>query len=232
MGQFEDLILKFLRKEITQEEFIELQKLGLKFIKDFLKKEKNSTLERTLQKLYGSSYLEDLSQEFLLHLIKNRERLLSLNLLHKNYLITLTKNLLIKLLSKRESLKTKREFNFTEILERLSYDDPEEQILIIESQSPYVVDYLEDYYLEYAIITLREKLTPTELETLCLYLKKFWGEDIAIPIRDRDKIYKRWERLKPKLRKIFGEIDLVKENELKKFFQKIKSELCEQEDLN
>lgn len=221
----QSLFKKFLENALNNEEYQEFERKGKQLIYQVLSKEFSFEILQVFKKYYGNEYLRDLFQEFTLHLWERREKILSLNLLHINYFKTIIKNLLLKLLQERLS-ESGSEISFSDLQNSISAENSEEEIRFEESLSPYVVDYLVRLNLESLLNALKESLSEKEKETLCLYLRKFTGEKGLISSSYRDRIYKRWERLKPKLRKIFLDFGFCEELEKSQILEVIVSEFC------
>jgi hypothetical protein len=105
-------------------------------------------------------------------------------------------------------------------------EDKEQEIRVEGLLPPVFVNFLEDSALNHLVLSLKEKLTKKELETLCWYVNKAYKQNPKEVKVSDNALYKRWERLKPKLKKILGE-EVLEGTSADKLFYAIKSEICD-----
>lgn len=227
----DEFIVKFLSKELNKEEFNKLKRELQKILKAVLERLPVESsfykLEYYFTKYYGNDYLEVLTQEFLYQILANKKRFLSLNYVSKKYLEVCAKNLIFNLLSKEVSGIT-QELNYQDLI--FSESDPEDsqqEARIEEVIGPKVlINYLDKLSLETFVTVVRKELSKEELETLCLYLEGIFSEKRALEKREKNLYYKRWERLKPKLRKLFENYFEEFNGASREVFFILMSELC------
>ncbi|PMP94379.1 MAG: hypothetical protein C0169_06585 [Thermodesulfobacterium geofontis] len=223
MKNYKPFFEKFFNNQLTSEEFEKFLSEIEKIIKKVLRTSFYAQIEEFFQKLCGTEYLRELAYELLLRFLRNRDYLLSLNYINEKYIFSCAKNFILQHLSSGFK-SVKKEISFANLKSQESLE--EEKINLEESLPQYVVDYLETHRIYHIIRILKERLTSKELETLCWYIyKQIYQEEFQLNV-DRNVIYKRWERLRPKLREILRE-DLDEEITSSKLFELIRSEICE-----
>jgi hypothetical protein len=228
MKDYKPILEKFFKNKLTQEELNELL-FNLRKIVEKAEKilDERSTggIKNALAKYYGSDYYKDLAYEVLLILIKEKNYITKLEFIHENYLISVAKNLILYRINSSEFKFLKKVEKFEELIKQPEFKEDEN--LKLEETLPKVeFDYPENLTLTHAVEVLKEKLSPTEIETLCWYVLTYiYNQEIKCKV-NRNVLYKRWERLKPKLREILG-FEFPEEVSPQKFFELIKSELCE-----
>uniref|UniRef100_A0A832LW83 Sigma-70 family RNA polymerase sigma factor n=1 Tax=Caldimicrobium thiodismutans TaxID=1653476 RepID=A0A832LW83_9BACT len=192
-----------------------------------LKSFPNPLVYDSLTKLYGQDFMEDLTQEFLLKLYQNIPKLIEKKDLSEAYLVKSAKNLIYYLLAKGKTHVQK---------EGPIIEDPSDEELdeiwnpAKEIRLSYVNDYLKSFIIEGIWLTLKRNLTPKDWEALCFYLKELSGSGTkGLSQREKNAYYKRWERLKPKLRNLLAlyfEHDQEAYNYWGEIVERIKSEFC------
>ncbi len=225
MKDYKPILEKFFKNQLSSSEFETLLINLKKIIKKTFKRLFDEHVKNLFVKYYGSDYLEALSQELLLRLLHQKNVILNLAFVHENYLSSVIKNLIYYHLSSGFKL-IEKEINFEDLF--LNIDPEEQENLKLETTLPKViVDYLENLSLTHTIEILKVRLTPKEIETLCWYvLTHIYKEKIEYKV-NKNVLYKRWERLKPKLGKILGNENYEKTLSFK-LFELIKSELCKE----
>uniref|UniRef100_A0A7V5XFB6 Uncharacterized protein n=1 Tax=Thermodesulfobacterium geofontis TaxID=1295609 RepID=A0A7V5XFB6_9BACT len=223
MKNYKPILEKFFKNQLSSPEY----KTFLTNLKRIIKKafdgHFNRHIESLFAKYYGPDYLKALSHELLLKLIDKKNTILNHTFIHENYLISVVVNLIYYHLS--SDFKTvEKETNFEDLY--LSKDPEEEENLKLEEVLPKLtVDHLESLRLLHIIEVLKQHLTPKEIETLCCYVLNYIYKQEAECKVNKNVLYKRWERLKPKLRAILG-YEIFEEISPYKLFELIKSELC------
>lgn len=214
------LLFKFLRGELSESEFVTLKNFLKKILRKALQGGFPPLTERTLHRYFGPDYEDCVVAEMLMKYWKNREYLLSLPTLNEIYVKNSIKNLLYELLSSSMS-----SLSFEVKLEDLSNPNSEHEMHIEEIIEGQTVDHLENIKLDYTLKRIREILTPKDLETICYYLRNK-SKSGRISSKERTALYKRWERLKPKLRKILQE-ELEFSEDWHKLVDLLLSEICD-----
>ena len=171
-------------------------------------------LEQSIKRILGDNYLEDIYSTFILKLLSNKELILSKPKVSFSYLTSIIKNTVMDLYRKKsfayevsvQSLQdTEDEGNLEEVIFRIEASD----------YTP-----LEVYELLKKVINI---LDDKDKETLCYYISKEVGEDFEVKSLSKDALYKRWERLKKKLREI---LEGINEELWKSFVDLYVSEVC------
>lgn len=230
MKNYKLFLKKLFKKHFSPEEFKEVSLRLKRIIKKAFNIYFSPQIEKNFQKYYGSNYLDDLTQEFILKLISNKNILEKKKFIHENYILSSARNLICyKLYIIKKS--SEREINFADLLPEDAPED-EENYIVEERIAQYVVDYLEDLKLQHIFSIIKENLNRKDLETLCWYIyKDIYQEKFPIPVKV-NTLYKRWERLKIKLKKILGEDLFFGKIPAEKLFERIKSEICEKLNYN
>ncbi|MDW8095119.1 MAG: hypothetical protein RMI63_08900 [Caldimicrobium sp.] len=223
-SNYRELLRKLLTKNLTQEEYQNLENILQRIIKKSLRYSKSSDLEVRLKKVYSTDYLKELTKDLLVRLFENKDTLLRCKEIKESYLVRMAKNIL---LFKVATAETKiRSLSLQELSSTLSdsrRDNPLERALNLS----YEVDFLEGFFIEDCLKGLKKHLTKKELETLCFYIRKILeNEEQVVSKRELAVHYKRWERLKPKLREVLPrDIDTLSKVHLQ-LFERILSEIC------
>lgn len=229
MKDYKSFLEKFFTNELSSEEFEKFVFKLKKIIKKVFKVSFSPQIESLFQKFYGQDYLDDLTYELLLRFLNTKDYLNSINYINEKYIFSCAKNLIYSCLSS-EFKTVEREINFEDLKIQESLED-EEKIKFEENLPQYTVDYFETYKIYHIIKILKEKLTQKDLKVLCWYIyKQIYGKEFKLDM-SKGAIYKRWERLKPKLRDILGE-EFIEELTSSKFFELMKSEICKKLDYN
>lgn len=190
--------------------------------------DQNPHLHQSLIKIYGEAYIEDLTQEFFYKLYNIAPHIISKQTLSEAYFVKMAKNLIFYLFAKERVALHSEEISII----GSSNPDDEEQILHLDSvvSANYVNEYFRDFIVESVIHTLKEKLTEKEWETFCFYImKEEQRENLSLSLKRKNVIYKRWERLKPKLQNLLIPY-LEDEADFPSYWQeiveRIRSEIC------
>lgn len=166
------------------------------FIRNFVISKK---LEKGIKRILGDDYVEEIYSLFILKLLKNKDLLLSKKSISFSYLISIVKNVIF-------DFYRKRAMNFEVSVQSLHYSYEEGNLEeVIFKQEPPEYYPIEVYELFNKILKIFDE---KDKETLCYYLFKQFGEEFKVKSLSKDALYKRWERLKKKLRENFGEINL------------------------
>ena len=178
-------------------------------------------IERLFKKYYGSTYIDDIFQEFLIRLLQTKDMVLNLDFIHERYLIKIIENLIYRHLTSNFKFHNKKVS-----LEEVPY--LEENVVAIEGFPSYTYDYTKKLKIIHWTDVLSRRLKEAEQEILCYYLfKSFLNREFPIKFSST-VIYKRWERLKKKLKNVFGrEVKGESLEELQEFFEFYVSEVCE-----
>jgi len=224
MKNYKELLNKLLTNKLGEKDFLTLKTNFKNLFKKALKNYFSADVERLFRKHYGSDYLDVLSQELFLRILTQRETLMSLEFIHENYLLAMAQNIVhFHLASELKMLKA--EVNFNDLLPN---DDPEQQeeLKLEETLSKVFIDYLEDIEVKNLVDTIAKTFSKKDLETLCWYISKsVFQTNFTVDVK-RDLLYKRWERLKPKLSQILPR-DLLHEQKSRKFCEAVMSEICQ-----
>lgn len=172
-------------------------------------------LEQSIKRILGDNYLEEIYSTFVLKLLSNKELILSKPKVSFSYLASMIKNTIMDLYRKKSFLYEISVQAFQDTGEEEG--NLEEVIFKIESPN----------YTPLEVYDLLKKVTSylddKDKETLCYYIAKELGEDFEVKTLSKNALYKRWERLKKKLREILEEIN----EELWKYFVDLyMSEVC------
>jgi len=223
MKDFKPQIERLLQNQLSQKEWESFSKTLKKLIKKVFNQAFTPQIEKLFVKYYGSDYLDDLSQEVIKRLLLYRETLLQHDSLNELYLIRMISNVIYFHLSSEFKL-VEKERN----LEEFVTNDPEEgeEINFLESISPVFVNFLSELKIQDLLVRLEEGLNEKEKETLCLYLEKLLEETKDSKKKIKNLHYKRWERLKPKLRELLADFDLDDPQEVSGFWERVLSEIC------
>lgn len=219
------------RDNLTPTELKFLQKKAKQILRKAIGQ--NPSIRQSLQKIFGEDYLEDLVQEFLFRLYRFSPYLKTKETLSEAYFVKIAKNVIYYYLAKeRVTLSSEGVSTFGQ-----ANPESDEGILPIDRvvSISYVEDYLREFIVESVLHTIKSCLTDKELEALCFYLMESEGRDaLVISPRRRNTIYKRWERLKPKLKNILSPY-LENEEDPCSYWQeiveRIRSEVCSGIDL-
>jgi hypothetical protein len=168
MKDYKPILEKFFKNKLTQEELNELlfnlRKIVEKAEK-ILDERSTGEIKNVLTKYYVSDY-EDLSYELLLKLTQKKNLITKLKSIHENYLIKVAKNLILYRIKFSEIKFLKKVEKFEELIKEPEFKEDEN--LKLEETLPKVeFDYPENLTLTHAVEVLKEKLSPTEIETLC-----------------------------------------------------------------
>jgi len=223
MKDLKPQIEKLLQNQLSQKEWESFLKTLQKLIKRVFNQAFTPQIEKLFIKYYGSDYLDDLSQEVIKRLLLYKETLLKLDFLNELYLMRTISNVIYLHLSSEFKL-IEKEKN----LEELATNDPEEgeEINFLESFSPVFVNYLCELKIQDLLVRLDEALNEKEKETLCLYLLKLYEKAKGFSKKEMNLHYKRWERLKPKLKELLADLDLEDQQEVSEFWERVLSEIC------
>jgi hypothetical protein len=228
MKNYKLILERFFKNQLSSLEFKSLLINLKKIIKKTFDKQFSEYIENLFAKYYGPDYLETLSHELLLKLIYKKNIVLNHSFIHENYLSSIAKNLIYYHLSLDFFKTLEKEINFEDLY--LSEDPEEQENLKLEETLPKVmVNYLENLSLAHAVRIIKACLTSKEIETLCWYILTYiYNQETKYKV-NKNVLYKRWERLKPKLKEILG-YEYYEGTSPSKFFELIKSELCEKID--
>jgi len=145
----------------------------------------------------------------------------------EKYFITMAKNLILYELSLNKSVVKEES-----LVREASSIEEEPKIIEKKEELSYTVDYLENLIIDYFIETIKGEFTLKELETICFYLQQiFCDKKIELPLKEKNRLYKRWERLKPKLQNFFSYNLEDVSCYIEKILEKIWSEICKEIDL-
>ncbi|NAZ30936.1 MAG: hypothetical protein GU354_07180 [Caldimicrobium sp.] len=224
MRNYKQIIEKLLNNQISSKEYQTFLKDLKRIFKQALKVHFTSNIEKLFHKYFGPDYLEVLASEVIFKIVSKKESFLNLSFINEKYLLTTAINIIYLYLSSEFKL-VEKEVNL-EDLSLTQEEDKEQEIRVEGLLSPVFVNFLEDSVLNHLVLSLKEKLTKKELETLCWYIYKAYKQNPKEVKASADALYKRWERLKPKLEKILGE-EVLEGTSAEKLFYVIKSEICD-----
>jgi len=221
---YKQIIEKLLNNQISSKEYQTFLNVLKRIFKQALKVHFTTNIEKLFHKYFGPDYLEVLASELIFKIVSKKESFLNLSFINKKYLLTTAINIIYLYLSSEFKL-VEKEVNLDDL--SLTQEEGKEQEIKVEGLlSPKFVNFLEDSALNHLVLSLKEKLTKRELETLCWYLDKAYKQNPKELKAIADALYKRWERLKPKLRRILEE-EVLKGTSADKLFYAIKSEICD-----
>jgi hypothetical protein len=223
LKDYKPLFERFFKKQITPEEYEKILKEIKRSIKKTFKNFFEPQIEAHFKKFYGEDYLQVLAHELFLKFLASKEYFENLEYVNEKYISSCIKNIIYQHLTSKFKI-VEKEINFDDI--KLEEDPEEEKINLEENLPHYVVDYLETYRIYHIIEIFKEKLTQKEIETLCWYIYKHIYQKEIVVETNKNTLYKRWERLKPKLRDILLE-NLDEEIPSSRLFDLIMSEICE-----
>lgn len=224
MRDYKQIIEKLLNNQISSKEYQTFLNVLKRIFKQALKVHFTTNIEKLFHKYFGPDYLEVLASELIFKIVSKKESFLNLSFINKKYLLTTAINIIYLYLSSEFKL-VEKEVNLDDL--SLTQEEGKEQEIKVEGLlSPKFVNFLEDSALNHLVLSLKEKLTKRELETLCWYLDKAYKQNPKELKAIADALYKRWERLKPKLRRILEE-EVLKGTSADKLFYAIKSEICD-----
>ena len=229
MGDYKKYIFPLLKGKKPDDPSFSRDYLKFKYsIKKLIKKTFSYAftpqIEALFKKAYGEDYLEDLFQEFLLRLVQNREIVLQLEFINERYLLSIIQNIIYYHLSSGFRL-IEKQISFEEL-----NPDPEkeEKVKAEEKIAPQAYDYLKKLKITHWLNELQIKLDEKDEEAFCYYLFKILlKKEMELKSLSKTALYKRWERLKTKLRNILGTYLEEKDfEELKELFEIYLSEIC------
>jgi len=221
---YKQIIEKLLNNQVSSKEYQTFLNVLKRIFKQALKVHFTTNIEKLFHKYFGPDYLEVLASELIFKIVSKKESFLNLSFINKKYLLTTAINIIYLYLSSEFKL-VEKEVNLDDL--SLTQEEGKEQEIKVEGLlSPKFVNFLEDSALNHLVLSLKEKLTKRELETLCWYLDKAYKQNPKELKAIADALYKRWERLKPKLRRILEE-EVLKGTSADKLFYAIKSEICD-----
>ncbi len=224
MRDYKQIIEKLLNNQVSSKEYQTFLNVLKRIFKQALKVHFTTNIEKLFHKYFGPDYLEVLASELIFKIVSKKESFLNLSFINKKYLLTTAINIIYLYLSSEFKL-VEKEVNLDDL--SLTQEEGKEQEIKVEGLlSPKFVNFLEDSALNHLVLSLKEKLTKRELETLCWYLDKAYKQNPKELKAIADALYKRWERLKPKLRRILEE-EVLKGTSADKLFYAIKSEICD-----
>ena len=180
-------------------------------------------VEALFKKAYGDDYLEDLFQDFLLRLFQNKEIILKLKFINKKYLVSVIQNIIYYHLSS-DFKPIKRQKSFEEIV---NWEDEEEKVKAEEQLPATVHDHLKKLRLNHWFNELQKRLSEIDKEVFCYYLfKHLLKKEMELKTLSKTNLYKRWERLKTKLKNILGTALEEGVEELKELFDVFLVKIC------
>jgi hypothetical protein len=221
---YKQIIEKLFNNQISSKEYQTFLHVLKRIFKQALKVHFTTNIEKLFHKYFGPDYLEVLASELIFKIVSKKESFLNLSFINEKYLLTTAINIIYLYLSSEFKL-VEKEVNL-EDLSLTQEEDKEKEIRVEGLLPPVFVNFLEDSALNHLVLSLKEKLTKKELETLCWYVNKAYKQNPKEVKASADALYKRWERLKPKLKKIVGE-EVLEGTSADKLFYAIKSEICE-----
>jgi len=223
MKDLKPQIERLLQNQLSQKEWENLSKTLKKLIKRVFNQAFTPQIEKLFAKYYGSDYLDDLSQEVIKRLLLYKETLLQHDSLNELYLMRMISNVIYFHLSSEFKL-IEKEKN----LEEFVAEDPEEgeEINTFENISPIFVNFLSELKIQDLLVSLDEALNEKEKETLCLYLLKLYEEAKGLNKKKMNLYYKRWERLKPKLKELLDFLEVEDQQEVSAFWERVLSDIC------
>ena len=224
MRNYKQIIEKLFNNQISSKEYQTFLHVLKRIFKQALKVHFTTNIEKLFHKYFGPDYLEVLASELIFKIVSKKESFLNLSFINEKYLLTTAINIIYLYLSSEFKL-VEKEVNLDD-LSLTQEEDKEQEIKVEGLLSPIFVNFLEDSALNHLVLSLKEKLTKKELETLCWYLDKAYKQNPKELKASAEALYKRWERLKPKLRKILGE-EVLEGTSADKLFYAIKSEICD-----
>lgn len=212
-------------KKLKEKDFEEFKNSIKKIIKDVFKQKFTYKNEFLFKKAYGETYLDELFQEFIVRIFQNKETILKCNFIDRNYLFSMIQNMICRHLSSNLKL-LKNQINFEDL--GFLYEE-QEKVKVIEKLAPQAFDYLKEIRIIHWLNELKRRLDEKDEETLCYYLYKIlYKKEMVLKNLNKTLLYKRWERLKVKLRNILGNIIENEEIEKsKEFFERYVSEICQ-----
>jgi hypothetical protein len=221
---YKQIIEKLLNNQISSKEYQTFLNVLKRIFKQAFKVHFTSNIEKLFHKYFGPDYLEVLASEFIFKIVSKKESFLNLPFINEKYLLTTAIKIIYFYLSS-EFKVVEKEVNLNDL--SLTQEEDKEQEIRVEGLLPPVfVNFLEDSALKHLVLSLKEKLTKKELETLCWYVNKAYKQNPKEVKASADALYKRWERLKPKLKKIVGE-EVLEGTSADKLFYAIMSEICD-----
>jgi hypothetical protein len=221
---YKQIIEKLLNNQISSKEYQTFLNVLKRIFQQAFKVHFTTNIEKLFHKYFGPDYLEVLASEFIFKIVSKKESFLNLSFINEKYLLTTAINIIYFYLSSEFKL-VEKEVNLDDL--SLTQEEDKEQEIKVEGLLPPVfVNFLEDSALNHLVLSLKEKLTKKELETLCWYVNKAYKQNPKEVKASADALYKRWERLKPKLKKIVGE-EVLEGTSADKLFYAIKSEICD-----
>jgi len=221
---YKQIIEKLLNNQISSKEYQTFLNVLKRVFKQAFKVHFTTNIEKLFHKYYGPDYLEVLASEVVFKIVSKKESFLNLSFVHEKYLLSIAISIIYFHLSSEFKL-VEKEVNLDD-LSLTQEEDKEQEIRVEGLLSPIFVNYLEDSALSHLVLTLKKKLTKKELETLCWYVNKVYKQNPKEVKVSANTLYKRWERLKPKLKKILGE-EVLEGTSADKLFYAIKSEICD-----
>lgn len=181
------------------------------FIKNFVS---SKGLDETIRRIVGDDYVEEVFSMFIIKLFENKELILSKEKVSFSYLTAIIRNAIM-------DIYRKRAMNYEISVQSLQNPEEErniEEIIFVDNSPAYYPIEVEELFNK-----ILELLDEKDKEALCYYISKGLGEEFEVKTLSKDALYKRWERLKKKLRENLEEIN----SELwKAFVDMYMSEVC------
>ena len=224
MRNYKQVIEKLLTNQINSKEYQSFSHALERIFKQVFKTYFTLDVEKLFHKFYGPDYLKTLASELIFKIVSQKDSFLKMPYISEKYLLKTALSIIYFHLSSGFKI-VEKEVNL-EDLSLTQEEDKEQEIRVEGLLTPVFVNFLEDSALNHLVLSLKEKLTKKELETLCWYIYKAYKQNPIGVKASADALYKRWERLKPKLKKILGE-EVLEGTSAEKLFYVIKSEICD-----
>ncbi len=188
-----------------------------RFIKALIFKEALK-FEQVLRKKYGDDYVEELYSDFVEKVLRSKGLIQNSDHISTGYIRTIIRNLLV------DKINGSYQYKHYSLSESVFTSDDGKEVsfeeILKEEKVPAVVSEMQNL-----IKAIKEDLEDRDLLVLCYYVHYYlYGEKREMRGLSKANLYKRWERLKPYMRKLF---DGLREEEVRAFMEIYLSEVCD-----
>lgn len=205
---YKERLLKFLEGKPDRE----LEALLRKLVR-----ESAFRMEKALKRKYGDNYQEEVYSELIYRLWLAKGKLINLEAIYLNYIRSTIKNLLVDLVN---GYAKHEHYSLSEIVfeneegRSVSFEEllKDERLIVASADT------------ESMITDLLKRLDKKDTLVLCYYFTlHLYGEKLQLKNLSKNNLYKRWERLKPKLKEL---LEGLSHEEIRAFMEAYLSGVC------
>lgn len=173
--------------------------------------------EQVLRKKYGDDYVEELYSDFVEKVLRSKGVIQNSDHISTGYIRTIIRNLLM------DKINGSYQYKHYSLSEPVFISDEGNEVsfeeVLKEERVPVAVSEMQNL-----IKAIKEDLEDRDLLVLCYYVHYYlYGEKREMRGLSRANLYKRWERLKPYMKRLF---DGLREEEVRAFMEIYLSEVC------